>query len=102
MVEHRNVTYNLTGMDGILGFAPGRDEPGTWLSITSLSFDPSVIDLFWTLSRGFKVVIYDDALDEDDNSPGSIPSLIETHAVTHTQCVPTRARMLLASERGEA
>ncbi len=46
MVVHRNVTYNLTGMDGILGFAPGRDEPGTWLSITSLSFDPSVIDLF--------------------------------------------------------
>ncbi len=33
---------------------------------------------------------------------GSIPSLIETHAVTHTQCVPTRARMLLASERGAA
>ena len=29
-----------------------------WLAVTSLSFDISVLELFWTLARGFKVVLY--------------------------------------------
>ncbi|MBI3876678.1 MAG: LLM class flavin-dependent oxidoreductase [Verrucomicrobia bacterium] len=32
-------------------------EPGVWLAVTSISFDISVLELFWTLTRGFKVVI---------------------------------------------
>ncbi|HUR46357.1 MAG TPA: MupA/Atu3671 family FMN-dependent luciferase-like monooxygenase, partial [Candidatus Saccharimonadales bacterium] len=28
-----------------------------WLAVTSISFDISVLELFWTLTRGFKVVI---------------------------------------------
>src|SRR5262245_15449252 len=39
-----------------------KDPPGTWLAVTSLSFDIHVLELFWTLARGFKVVIY---LDRD-------------------------------------
>ena len=30
---------------------------GTWLAVTSLSFDISVLELLWTLTRGFKVVV---------------------------------------------
>jgi methionyl-tRNA formyltransferase len=38
-----------------------HDPPaGTWLAVTSTSFDISVLELFWTLARGFKVVIFDD------------------------------------------
>ena len=52
MVEHRNVANFFTGMDGRIGA-----EPGVWLAVTSLSFDISVLELFWTLARGFKVVL---------------------------------------------
>lgn len=57
MVRHRNATNFFVGMDGILGV----EEPGTWLAVTSLSFDISVLELFWTLCRGFEVVIHRDA-----------------------------------------
>ena len=55
MVEHRNVANFFTGMDQRIGL-----EPGVWLAVTSLSFDISVLELFWTLARGFKVVISSD------------------------------------------
>jgi natural product biosynthesis luciferase-like monooxygenase protein len=55
MVEHRNVANFFTGMDQRIGV-----EPGVWLAVTSLSFDISVLELFWTLARGFKVVISSD------------------------------------------
>ena len=54
-VEHRNVANFFTGMDQRIG-----PEPGVWLAVTSLSFDISVLELFWTLARGFKVVISSD------------------------------------------
>ncbi|MFN3414706.1 MAG: MupA/Atu3671 family FMN-dependent luciferase-like monooxygenase [Caldimonas sp.] len=56
MVEHRNVVNFFAGMDRHLG----GDEPGTWMAVTSLSFDISVLELCWTLTRGFKVVISSD------------------------------------------
>jgi natural product biosynthesis luciferase-like monooxygenase protein len=34
-----------------------NDPPGTWLAVTSPSFDISVLELLWTLTRGFKVVL---------------------------------------------
>jgi natural product biosynthesis luciferase-like monooxygenase protein/amino acid adenylation domain-containing protein len=52
MVEHRNVVNFFTGMDERLG-----TEPGTWLAVTSISFDISVLELFWSLTRGYKVVV---------------------------------------------
>ncbi|HKV09740.1 MAG TPA: MupA/Atu3671 family FMN-dependent luciferase-like monooxygenase, partial [Thermoanaerobaculia bacterium] len=52
MVSHRNVTNFFAGMDRCLGTGPG-----TWLAVTSISFDISVLELLWTLSRGFSVVL---------------------------------------------
>jgi len=63
MVEHRNVVSFFTGMDDRLGHHEGR-EPGVWLALTSLSFDISVLELFWTLARGFEVVLHTDKADE--------------------------------------
>ncbi len=57
MVEHRNVSNFFTGMDARIGAEP----PGVWLAVTSLSFDISVLELFWTLARGFKLVLSSDA-----------------------------------------
>ncbi len=56
MIEHRNVANFFVGMDERLG-----TTPGVWLAVTSISFDISVLELFWTLGRGFKVVIQDEA-----------------------------------------
>ena len=30
--------------------------PGVWLAVTSISFDISGLEMFWTLTRGFKVI----------------------------------------------
>ena len=55
MVTHRNVVNFCTGMDERLG-----TEPGVWLAVTSISFDISVLEMLWTLARGFQVVIQRD------------------------------------------
>ncbi|GAB4212335.1 MAG: hypothetical protein OHK0022_48020 [Roseiflexaceae bacterium] len=52
MITHRNLLNFATGMDQWLG-----DEPGRWLAVTSISFDISVLELLWTLARGFSVVV---------------------------------------------
>jgi natural product biosynthesis luciferase-like monooxygenase protein len=57
MVEHRNVVNFFAGMDARVP----ADPAGTWLAVTSLAFDISVLELFWTLARGFKVVVMGDA-----------------------------------------
>ena len=66
MVQHGNVINFFTGMDERIGDAAShQDSPGSWLAVTSLSFDISVLELFWTLARGFKMVIFDDKTRED-------------------------------------
>ncbi len=57
MVEHRNVASFFTGMDARIKHEAGD----TWLAVTSLSFDISVLELFWTLARGFKLVLASDS-----------------------------------------
>src|SRR5262249_14136941 len=56
MVTHRNVTNFFTAMDQRIG----NHVPGIWLAVTSISFDISVLELFWTLTRGFQVVVQGD------------------------------------------
>ncbi len=56
MVRHRNVVNFFTGMDASIGA-----ERGVWLAVTSISFDISVLELFWTLARGFEVVIQEES-----------------------------------------
>ena len=55
MIEHRNVANFFAGMDERIP-VEGEGRP-VWLAVTSLSFDISVLELFWTLSRGFHVVM---------------------------------------------
>jgi natural product biosynthesis luciferase-like monooxygenase protein len=55
MVTHRNVLNFFTGMDRRLP----HQEGGRFLAVTSTSFDISVLELCWTLARGFTVVLQD-------------------------------------------
>ena len=57
MVEHRNVLNFMAGMDDSLQYS---SQPGVWLAVTSISFDISVLEIFWSLTRGFKVVIQEE------------------------------------------
>ncbi|HEX8336921.1 MAG TPA: MupA/Atu3671 family FMN-dependent luciferase-like monooxygenase, partial [Pyrinomonadaceae bacterium] len=54
MIQHRSVVNFFKGMDDALDFR----EPGVWLALTRISFDISVLELFWTLTRGFRVVVH--------------------------------------------
>src|SRR5947207_4715432 len=63
MVTHRNVVSFLAAMDGRIR----HEVPGTWLAVTSISFDISVLELFWTLTRGFQVVLHTG--DEEEAEP---------------------------------
>lgn len=82
MIEHRNVVSFFTAMDRAIG----DGSPGVWLAVTSISFDISVLELFWTLARGFRVVLQGDER--------NIAKNILEYQVTHLQCTPSLARML--------
>ncbi|RKG69914.1 hypothetical protein D7V80_07015 [Corallococcus sp. CA054B] len=51
MVPHRSAADFFRAMDARVGAAP----VGTWLSVSRSCFDSSVLELLWTLVRGFRV-----------------------------------------------
>ncbi len=53
MLTHRNANNFFVAMDAKIE----HRTPGVWLSVTSLSFDISVLELLWTLTRGYHVVL---------------------------------------------
>ena len=89
MVEHRNVLNFFAGMDRHL------EPDGTWLAVTSLSFDISVLELCWTLTRGYHVVI---AAEREVRGEAPLHELMGRHGVTHLQCTPSLLHILLADE----
>ncbi len=56
LVPHRTVTNFFAAMDQRLAASP--DPAGTWLAVTSISFDISVLELLWTLCRGLRVIVH--------------------------------------------
>ncbi len=91
MIENRNVVNFFAGMDRVIG-----SEPGVWLALTSFSFDISVLELLWTLTRGFHVIIH------PDSSTDSIPAEIQRHGVTHLQSTPSLARLFASDQQSLA
>ena len=91
MIEHCNVVNFFTGMDRAIG-----PDPGVWLAVTSISFDISVLELFWTLTRGFQVIIH------GDEGTQTIPDEIRNYGVTHMQSTPSLARMIAVNPDGLA
>ncbi|MGA7106464.1 MAG: non-ribosomal peptide synthetase [Terracidiphilus sp.] len=91
MVENRNVVNFFAAMDRAIGC-----EPGVWLAVTSISFDISVLELLWTLTRGFRVVLH------GDEGTDAIPDEILRHHVTHLQMTPSLALILMLDPRSLA
>ncbi|RKG66806.1 amino acid adenylation domain-containing protein, partial [Corallococcus exercitus] len=88
-VPHRTVMNFFRAMD-----AHVSPCPGTWLAMTSISFDISVLELLWSWTRGFQVVLAPTGLE-----PAALAEALEHHAVTHFQCTPSYARALVEEPR---
>lgn len=72
MLEHRNVMNFFAAMDEKLGHEDAPDEiakPQTWLGVTSVSFDISVLELLWTLARGHTLVLHASRPSDDSGEP---------------------------------
>jgi len=91
IVTHRNVANFFTAMDAIIG-----TDPGVWLAVTSVNFDISVFELFWTLARGFRIILQEEGQwASQSGSNYSLPAQMRRHGVTHLQCTPSLASMLI-------
>ncbi len=97
MVEHQNVTSFFRGME----LAIDLDQEGVWLAGTSISFDISVLEILGSLCHGRRVALLGESvLGQVENPRYTIPALVERHGVTHFQCTPSQARVLLLDEAG--
>ncbi|MFE6097910.1 amino acid adenylation domain-containing protein, partial [Streptomyces massasporeus] len=90
MLEHAQFANFCTAMDHRVGGGSGD----TWLAVTSPSFDISTVELLWTLTRGYRVIVADGTVADWGRYRASSP--------THLQCTPSLARMLLADRDGRA
>ena len=87
-VEHRNVLGFLRGMAA----QPGIDGDDVLVSVTTLSFDISVLELFLPLVCGARVVIADGDTVVDGVA---LAGLLEASGATMMQATPTTWRMLI-------
>ncbi|MFD2169274.1 non-ribosomal peptide synthetase [Tumebacillus lipolyticus] len=85
LVEHRNVVNFFAGMDERIGCQAGDAVA----AVTSIGFDISVLELFWTLVNGCKVILLSEAaVLNGDLQQGA----------TLLQCTPSLMGMLLGNE----
>ena len=77
MITHRNVVNFFAGVDAVLA----GDTPGTWLAVTSMSFDISVLELLWTLARGYRVVVRGDEPTATSAAGVPVPSSVQARAM---------------------
>ena len=63
MIPHRAVINFFEGMDGVVPLAPGA----RLLAVTSVSFDISVLEILWVLTRGATLVL------QTDEAAGTMP-----------------------------
>jgi amino acid adenylation domain-containing protein len=99
MVEHRNVTSFFQAVS----LAIELDDQGVWLAGASISFDMSVIEILGSLCYGRRLVLLGDSVLGQPRDPRyAIPELVARHGVTHFQCTPSQAQMLLLEPAGRA
>lgn len=93
MVMQRNLLNLFAELDAMMA----GDPPGRWLAIGSVCFDISVPELWWTLTRGFTVVIHQRTAHQ-----WSVAQALTENEITHFFCTPSMAAMLVADAAGRA
>ncbi|MFJ5552101.1 amino acid adenylation domain-containing protein [Streptomyces sp. NPDC093225] len=89
-IEHAALANLLLAMAEQLG----SGAADTWLSLTSVSFDISGLELFLPLVTGGRLVL-PDHLDTKDGA--ALAALVERHGITHVQATPSGWNLLLRS-----
>jgi non-ribosomal peptide synthetase component F len=92
MIEHGNLAGFLSAMDQYLTNPAG----GVWLAATSLSFDISVLELVWTLTRGMTVVLPGGVMDPEYG----VVAQGKRFGARYFQCTPSMLRILMADAGG--
>ncbi|GAB3136766.1 hypothetical protein GCM10027290_01080 [Micromonospora sonneratiae] len=90
MIPHRGLTNFL----GAMLHRPGLPTGATVVGLTTVSFDPSVLELYLPLLVGGRVVMADA---EQSRDPQRMADLIRTAAPAVLQATPVTYRMLLDS-----
>jgi amino acid adenylation domain-containing protein len=94
----------LVGHDALANFLDGMQrivevtEADRWLSVTTISFDISLLELFQPLVRGAAVVI---APDEERTDPEAVWRLVRNSGVTTMQATPSLWRGLCTEAMSE-
>lgn len=102
MICHNNAVNLFFGMDS---WIEDHHSSRTWLAVTSISFDISILELFWTLTRGYRTVLHTGDLTTwipSSVNSDSVASLILRKHVSHLQCTPSTIRMLTDTTEGRA
>ena len=87
MISHENVCNQLEGQQAI---AP---EPiGAMILTVSISFDVSVLTIFWTLLQGATLVL---PRQGDEKDPAKLAEIIFKNKVTHSMTLPSPYTLLL-------
>jgi amino acid adenylation domain-containing protein len=102
-ISHGNLFHLLRSWDHVLLRSPYEKDPRKLptnthrsLLLSSLSFDASIAELFWPLASGGTLVVAPDA--SRSVLDLAVGERIKTHGVTHMQCTPTRATLMLADD----
>ncbi|MEL6393292.1 MAG: amino acid adenylation domain-containing protein, partial [Bacteroidota bacterium] len=67
-------------------------QPKSFLLLSSFSFDSSVAGIFWTLSRGGKLVVPQGGIEQDILELGG---WFEAHSITHSLMLPSLYQLVL-------
>lgn len=81
LVTHQNVVHSTHARK--LYYV---DQPGAFLLLSSISFDSSVVGIYWTLFQGGSLVMLPERSQED---AGLMAACIREQRVTHLLCVPS-------------
>ncbi len=96
MVTADNLLAFLDAWTHVVGSPVGRGDQfagdgAKWLWLTTLSFDPVIVEVVWTLTNGATLVVPEHTATGPD-----VAGAISEFKVTHLQCTPTRAALFLA------
>ena len=87
MISHENVSNQLQGQQAI---APAPIE--AMILTVSISFDVSVLTIFWTLLQGATLVLPKQGEEKD---PAKLADIIHKNKITHSMSLPSPYTLLL-------
>ncbi|MDM5265145.1 non-ribosomal peptide synthetase [Bacillus wiedmannii] len=91
-IKHKNVHNQIVGMTSKIPF----ESCQRILAVTTVSFDPFIIESLLALSKGLYIVI---ASEEEQTNPGKLARLIVDKKIDLIQSTPSRLQMLLRDVR---